>query len=542
MTLSSTEDEKSSSRPSRDRADATPGVSEPPPQSEECSESLEAASQKLPSRLSKTWTTVTRSRVYRILSWTPPRCRWNPDDPPKFSMALNCLFAFAGAFTVANLYYSHPILNILAHDFNVTYEQVSQVPTLAQAGYAVGLGLLCPLGDVCKRRPFTLLLVLFTATVWIGLCLTKSLAVFSALTFITAVTTVTPQIMLPLVGDLAPLHRRAAALSVVVAGLTLGILVARVLSGVVVNYTSWRNIYWLSCGLQYLIFGLLWLFMPDYPSTNPDGFHYLKFMWSIVKIFVREPLLIQACLISYLVSATFTNFWTTLTFLLAGEPYNYKPLPIGLFGLIGIAGIAFAPIYGRLVTDRFHPWLSVLVGLLMVLVSVTVGTYTGTFTVAGPIVQALMHDAGMQTCQVANRSQIYSIAPRARNRINTAFMLFTFFGQITGTSAGNTVYAKGGWIHSGSMSVGLCGGAILLLCLRGPWEKGWIGWHGGASLKREKRDATREDIEASGRVKRSTVQVVDEGNHVPVDEEKALNELVAGECESGKAELEKQGR
>jgi predicted MFS family arabinose efflux permease len=81
-------------------------------------------------------------------------------------MALNCLFAFAGAFTVANLYYSHPILNILADDFGVSYEQVSQVPTLAQAGYAVGLGLLCPLGDVFKRRPFTLLLVLFTATVW----------------------------------------------------------------------------------------------------------------------------------------------------------------------------------------------------------------------------------------------------------------------------------------------------------------------------------------------------------------------------------------
>lgn len=40
---------------------------------------------------------------------------------------------------VANLYYNHPILNILAHDFNVTNEQASLVPTLAQAGYAGGL-------------------------------------------------------------------------------------------------------------------------------------------------------------------------------------------------------------------------------------------------------------------------------------------------------------------------------------------------------------------------------------------------------------------
>ncbi len=63
--------------------------------------------------------------------------------------------------------------------------------------------------------------------------------------------------MLPLVGDLAPPHRRATALSIVVSGNIMGILIARILSGVVTNYTSWRNIYWLALGLQYTIFILL---------------------------------------------------------------------------------------------------------------------------------------------------------------------------------------------------------------------------------------------------------------------------------------------
>lgn len=96
--------------------------------------------------------------------WVPPNCRWDPSEPPKFSMALNILFAFAGAFTVANLYYNHPILNILADDFNVEYKKVAEIPTVAQAGYAIGLFFLCPLGDLLKRRPFVLSLVLFTAT------------------------------------------------------------------------------------------------------------------------------------------------------------------------------------------------------------------------------------------------------------------------------------------------------------------------------------------------------------------------------------------
>ena len=81
-------------------------------------------------------------------------------------MPLNLLFAFAATFTVANLYYNHPILNKLAEDFDVTYEQVSVVPTLMQAGYAAGLLFLCPLGDIFRRRAFVLLLVWFTAIVW----------------------------------------------------------------------------------------------------------------------------------------------------------------------------------------------------------------------------------------------------------------------------------------------------------------------------------------------------------------------------------------
>ena len=78
----------------------------------------------------------------------------------------------------------------------------------------------------------------------LGLCITTSLPVFTTLSFLAAVTTVTPQLMLPLVGDLAPPKRRATSLSIVVSGLMLGILVARVLSGTMTNFVSWRAVYW----------------------------------------------------------------------------------------------------------------------------------------------------------------------------------------------------------------------------------------------------------------------------------------------------------
>ncbi|KAL9038069.1 MAG: hypothetical protein Q9214_005432 [Letrouitia sp. 1 TL-2023] len=136
-------------------------------------------------------------KTLNFITYTPKRCRYDPSNPPSFSLPLNLLFAFAGTFTVANLYYNHPILDILAHEFNVTGERASLIPTLAQTGYATGLLFLCPLGDVLPRRAYVLSLILFTATVWLGLCLTHNFNVFCFLTFLTSLTTVTPQLSMP---------------------------------------------------------------------------------------------------------------------------------------------------------------------------------------------------------------------------------------------------------------------------------------------------------------------------------------------------------
>lgn len=105
-------------------------------------------------------------KVIDILDWTPPWCRYDPNKPPTFSIWHNLLFALAGLLTIGNLYYNHPILNVLAEDFNVSYVTVSRIPTLMQAGYATGLLFVCPLGDLLRRRPLTLGLIGFTATIW----------------------------------------------------------------------------------------------------------------------------------------------------------------------------------------------------------------------------------------------------------------------------------------------------------------------------------------------------------------------------------------
>ena len=433
--------------------------------------------------LSNTWTSFVG--VLAWLAWVPRRSRDTPDHQFHFNLALNLLFGLASTITAANLYYSYPVLNKIADHFNISYERASLIQTLSQAGYGSGILFLCPLGDRHRLRPFVLGLVLWTATMWIVLCTTESFTVFCAFSFVTGFTTVTPQLMIPLVSALAPPTRRASAISIVFSGLMFGMLLPRTLSGVVTEYTGWRSIYWAALGIQYLIFGLLWIFMPDYPSIDSDRLGYFGMLWSIILLITKQPILTYGCMMVFFSNAVFASFWTTLTAILSGPPYDYSSLSIGLFALIGIAPLILIPPYSRVVIDRFVPTFSVGLGLTCALAGVLIGTYTGSFTIAGLVIQAIVVDFGIQSASVAYRAAIYATAPQARNRTNVAYTVSAFIGQLMGTSTGNHLYSIGGWVRSGELNIGFIGAALAVSCLRGPWETQWVGWRGGFSMRRK---------------------------------------------------------
>ncbi|KAL9112180.1 MAG: hypothetical protein Q9227_003557 [Pyrenula ochraceoflavens] len=471
-------------------------------------------------------------RFYHRVTYTPQRVRYDSNKEIKFTTFLNILFAFAGTFTVANLYYPQPILNRLAHDFNVSYEDSARIPTLAQAGYACGMAFICPLGDIMRRRPFTLYLVWLTATLWY-VCYTfaaKSKLQLSSKTNGRHFKFIFKNDCARKVADYwqdRPLYHQ------IISSILRTLIPDRPYDRIVAQFIGWRYIYWISFALQYLILAGLYLYMPDYPATNkPKSIvrYYPRLLLDIVRLFVTEPLIVQICLIGFCTSVIFMSFWTTLTFLLADDPYNYSSLVIGLFALIGIGSMAWGPIFARTVIDKFIPMLSTISGELIVLMAVCVGTYTGLHTVAGPILEALFLDIGIQTAQIANRSALYGVAPLARNRVNTCYMVFTFAGQLTGTAAGNHLYAEGGWIRSGSANVGFVGLALVLCVVRGPHETHWLGWRGGWKLRKgvptkDQAMSAEEQTAAISKTMPERTDVAPGSRHHDLDSEKGSDIL-----------------
>lgn len=290
-------------------------------------------------------------------------------------------------------------------------------------------------------------------------------------------------------------------------------LLARILSGIVTEYTGWRTVYWIALGLQAFIFTLLWLFMPDYPSTNPAGLTYTLILRSLFRLIREHPTLVQASLIGLCVSSVFTLYWTTLTFLLAGPVYQFNSLVIGLFGFVGAAAILLGPLVGRHVIDRYSPSLGLLLGLLGVAVGQVVGCFAGEYTVAAPVVQAFLVDVGIQTTQVSNRTAIYRLDASARNRVNSVYMLGVFLGQVLGTGTGAPLYQRLGWRGSAGAGIGWVGVGMVVFGARGPREEGWVGWGGGWRTERGeagKVESRGEDVEG-GEKAESRVEDVEGG-------------------------------
>jgi predicted MFS family arabinose efflux permease len=276
----------------------------------------------------------------------------NERTQQRLSPALVLLMAAACGAAVANIYYAQPLLDTIGRDFSVSDGTAGLLVTASQIGYAAGLILLVPLGDLLERRRLITLILLVTALALLATALAPSFSLLAAALLVVGVTSVVAQILVPLASTLAPEAERGRVVGKVMSGLLVGILVARTASGVIAELGGWRLVFGISAALMVSLSAVLHRALPRVrPATDLS---YPALLRSVVELVRERPTLRLRMAYGALGMGQFSVLWTTIAFLLAGRPYHYGEATIGLFGLVGLAGALAAQVAGRM-ADRAAP-------------------------------------------------------------------------------------------------------------------------------------------------------------------------------------------
>lgn len=372
--------------------------------------------------------------------------------------------ALCTGLIVANIYYCQPLIILIGKQFGVAESVAGRITYLTQAGYAIGLLFLVPLGDMLERKKQIIVTTLFAVAALITAALAPNFTILQVACFFIGFTSVVPQLILPLAAHLADPAKRGQVVGAVMSGLLLGILLSRTVSGALGGWLGWRAMFWIAAGVcTVLLLLMFWLFPQNRPHFSGT---YPQLMRSLLTLVKEQPVLREAAVLNALAFATFGAFWTTMVLLLAGAPFHYNTAQTGLFGLAGAAGALAAPVAGRL-GDRTDPRITIGYGLVILLLSFVV-LYVFPASVAGIIAGIILLDFGLQAIHVSNQTRVYALIPEARNRLNTVFMSVSFIGTASGSAFGLWLWEHGQWpfLCTGAAALVVAGLLIYLLTYR----------------------------------------------------------------------------
>jgi predicted MFS family arabinose efflux permease len=397
--------------------------------------------------------------------------RTQPDSRPAPLQFLG----LACAIGVSTIYFNQPLLVDMGRTYHEPAGRVMFVSGATQVGYALGLLLFVPLGDLLERRSLIMRMFAVVVVALLLVSMAPSLLWLIAGSVLLGMVAAVTHIVLPIAPDMVPNEQRGRAIGTVMMGLLLGILLARTFAGwlsraatALLQQHGGRGFLWLTDGWRYVFavaaignlafLLLLGRVMPRLPPKQE--MRYGEAMRSLWTLFLTQPLLRESSMVGALVFASFSCFWTTLAFLLSSH-YGLGAGVAGSFGLVGAAGALIAPIGGRL-SDRRGTRYVITVGISLLAFSYVL-LWAGEWIhmhiavhLAVLVVGVIVLDMGAQLTQVGNQTRIFGLVPSARSRLNTVYMTVYFSGAAAGSALSTLAWVKWKWD-------GVCGMALVLI-------------------------------------------------------------------------------
>lgn len=372
------------------------------------------------------------------------------------SPILVMLLACAAGLSVANVYYAQPLLDLIAQDFKLDYSWVGLVVSLTQVGSIIALIFIVPLGDLIPRKS----LMLFQSII---LCLALISLVFSdhiftlllSMLIVGMLGTAMTQGLIVYASVLAAADERGKIVGTVQAGVLIGILLSRVLSGSLADWFGWQGVYIFSVLCMSMISVFLWKYLAviRIEKDPTQQFTYSQIIFSLFEQLFKNRVLQIRGVLAFIIFVNLNLFWNALVFPLSVQPFEYSHSLIGFLGIIGAIGAVMAIRVGVLVDRGYAQRITQYAFLLLIGAWVILNCLY--FSIWIFILAIILLDVAIQSIHVINQSLIFQADIRLHGRLVGAYMLFYALGSAVGSLLATTLYGHWGWYA-------VCAAGILL--------------------------------------------------------------------------------
>lgn len=379
-------------------------------------------------------------------------------DTDRVPAALTFLLALACGIVVANIYYVQPLVGLVSRDYGMSVAAAGLLVTVTQLGYATGLVLMVPLGDIVENRGLILTMLATLVAALLIAFVAPNAAVFLAASLVIGIASSAVQVVVPFAGHLASDATRGRMVGNVVGGLLFGIMLSRPAASFFAHFVGQRSIFAASAVAVALLIPLL---RAKLPRRRPAGMSYRAALASLGPLLIRTEALHRRGGYQAAMFGGFSLFWTAVPLLLEGPRFQFTQVGIGLFALVGAGGAIVSPFAGR-AADAGHTrrvtGLALTSGMAAFVIALVGGLLTSWPLL---VAAALILDMGVAANLVVGQREIFALGPEARGRLNGLYLAVFFAGGAFGSLVSGIAFAHGGWTEASL--VGLTFPALALI-------------------------------------------------------------------------------
>lgn len=380
----------------------------------------------------------------------------SPAEPATPSAWLTVMLATACGLIAANVYYAQPIISLISTSLGMSPKAAGLIATMTQAGYAAGLLLIVPLGDLFENRLLVFIILCIAVLSSLAAALATNATIFLTAALFIGLGSVAVQVLVPYAAHLSPETMRGRVVGNIMGGLMLGIMLARPVASLVTAALSWHAVFVLSAVAMAGLAIVLWIALPRRYPHPADGYDYGSLLASMAALARDTPVLQRRAFYHTCLFATFSLFWTVVPLLLA-DTFRFSQQGIALFALIGTVAAIAAPVAGR-IADR--GWSKPATGIAIV--AVAASPLIGWFSASGSgiglallVLAALLLNVAVTVHFVLGQRAIFALQAEIRGRLNGLYMATFFAGGAAGAALGGWTYAQSGWSLSMAVAASL---------------------------------------------------------------------------------------